>query len=463
VSGPAPQAPGNAMANAMQASKGKPGMPDKGAKSSAESVKEAKKGLAAANPEKAIDAVSNLAKCLDDPDKALAKQAAEALINEAKTNKLPEVRTAAIGALSAKADQFADVLIALTRNDNPRAQAAAIGALVRSKPGSKGEARLVELTQDPRPEIKRIAVTTLMSLRAGAGSNEIVALIAELGNPEGDASAQAAINIKIKGRPAVPYLADVIKKSPNARQRHAAAMCVALICAGTNPAQERFGAAAHVTKKGLFNPEKCDPAGVPILIGALSDTEPMVREIAAQGLGYLGDVRACPPLAKALRDTDVHVRRRAAAALVTLPAKSIQPSIEEAALKDPDVRVRRFAVEALGWIGDDSVSEPLARAAADRAAEVRRYAAMQLGRLAPTLSKGPHSLTAMDALVKLFKDSDEDVRWAAVQAVAALHDKRAAQYLVAALDDPVPQVSNAAEAGLQKLGIASQRMPGAAQ
>jgi hypothetical protein len=32
---------------------------------------------------------------------------------------------------------------------------------------------------------------------------------------------------------------------------------------------------------------------------------------------------------------------------------------------------------------------------------------------------------------------------------------------VAALDDPVPQVANAAEAGLQRLGVAKRRLPGA--
>ena len=330
---------------------------------------------------------------------------------------------------------------------------AAIGALARSSPGSAGEAKLQELTASDDPDIKAAAVKALTALREGAGANEMVALASQLGDADGDASAQAAIALKLKGAEALPVLEGVVRNSISPRQRHAATMCVALICAGENPSQQKFAATVKTTERKEAKPPQANPKGLAILTYAVKDADPMTREVAAQGLGYLGDPRAAAPLAKALKDPDTHVRRRAASALITTPAKSVQRQLTAAALNDEDEVVRRFAVEALGWIGDASVTPVVVQASVDDSPEVRRYAAKQLGRI-----KAP---AALQALVKLFKDPDEDVRWAAVQAVSAMRDKRATEYLVAALNDPAPQVSNAAEAGLQKLGIAKRKLPGA--
>lgn len=456
---PAPGPAGNAPDNQAAAKMTESPKDAKSAQAKAANPTEAKEGLKDANPDVALEALNTLAEFMDGEDKQLAKDAYDAIMQEIRTSKIAMVRTSAIGMLGARATRFEKELIELTKSPDSTIQLAAIGSLRRCLLGSKGEARLQELSKSPVNEVKGAAVKALQDLRAGAGSDALVALVADLGNGEGDASAQAAIALKLKGHEVIPYLINAIRTSPSARQRHAATMCLALICAGVNPSQQRFGAAAHVTKKTLTATEKSNPVAVPVLIEALKDPEPMVREVAAQGLGYQGDARACGPLAAAMKDKDVHVRRRAAAALVTIPAKSVQPALEEAALKDPDVRVRHFAVEALGWIGDDSVAAPLARAAADRAAEVRRYAAMQLGRVAAS-QKAAQTTATLEALAKLFEDPDEDVRWAAVQAVASMHNPDAARYLVLALDDPVPQVANTAEAGLQKLGIGERNMPG---
>lgn len=413
---------------------------------------DAARDIGAEDPSEAIEALEQLSAFLNSDDERLSADAGKVISDTLSDHDNPLIRAAAANALATRADDYAEVLIAATHDEEEVVRETAIGALARSSPGSPGETRLIELSKDPEPAIKAAAVTALTALRQGAGADELVALAAQLGDPDGDASAQAAIALKIKGAQALPVLERVLETADNPRQRHAATMCVALICAGTNPYQEQFAATIKSTHRGEHEVAPADLRGLPILLRAIEDPDPMTREIAAQGLGYLGHARAAQALGKALKDPDTHVRRRAAAALITSPAEPVQRELTDAALRDPDEMVRRFAVEALGWIDDPRVALALIRAAVDPSSEVRRYAAQQLART-------DHP-AALEALVRLFKDEDEDVRWAAVQAVADKRDRRAAEYLVAALDDPVPQVANAAESGLQKLGIARRRMPG---
>ena len=60
------------------------------------------------------------------------------------------------------------------------------------------------------------------------------------------------------------------------------------------------------------------PVAVPSWIALLSDSDPMLRERAAISLGVIGDPRAIDPLATALRDSEVSVRLQAASALAAI-------------------------------------------------------------------------------------------------------------------------------------------------
>lgn len=342
----------------------------------------------------------------------------------------------------------------LASDPSPAVRQSVAACLTAAAPGPLRDELLKKLLTDTDPGVKSAAVKTRsLLLAAEKAPGALGALIASLGNPEGDASAQAAIQLIVKGGDApqsvLPYLISAFNESRNPRQRHSIATCIAMICAGTNPSQERFAKVTRSTHVYAFRLHPAVREGVPTLIRGLSDPDPYVREICAQGLGYIGDERAALPLAKALSDKEASVRRRAAAALATVPAKAAQPALERVAVKDPDPDVRRYAVEALGWIEDRSVVPALIAATRDPSARVRRYAAAELGR-----RKAPESL---DALLELAKDPDPDVRWQAVMAVGELRDKRAIDLLVRALDDPAPQVANAAERALQRLGIARRK------
>ncbi len=318
------------------------------------------------------------------------------------------------------------------------------------------------LLEHPSEELRKAVAPAL--LNAYLATEDFDGLVSLLGRYDTDLSARAAIGLTLIGRETVPDLIRVLETSPNPAQRHGTALVLAMVCAGTSPQQERFAELAMT--KVYVSP---DPGGAllsadrravkPLMEALLTDESAKVREMAAQGLGYLGDQRAARPLAQALgNDPAEAVRRRAAAALIIVPAEPAQAALEQAVRTDESEHVRRYAAEALGWIGGATVVPALVDAAGDEAAEVRRYAAIELGAIAEEeeLSERLRSL-ALVALVRLFDDSDSDVRWAAVMAVGKLRDRTAAQHLIDALGDPVSMVSHAAERGLQKIGIAQRR------
>ncbi len=320
--------------------------------------------------------------------------------------------------------------------------------------------RVRELLDHPDYRVSSAAASALVGMYSR--SKNIAGLVDLLGIHEHDLSAKAALQLNMIGRETVPALLRALKTSPNAEQRHGAAMVLAMLCGGVSPKQQKFAALALAEKRPGFESPivlPCREAVEPLIDALLHDESAKVREVAAQGLGYLGDARAAPALAEALsKDPSEAVRRRAAAALITVPARSVRRALEKAARSDKSEAVRRYAAEALGWIGSPAVVNALIDITGDEAAEVRRYAAVQLGRIAEE-GKLPKELhhQALLSLVKLFDDSDPDVRWAAVVSVGKLRDKAAVSLLAKALDDPVPMVSHAAERALQKLGLAQRK------
>jgi HEAT repeat protein len=405
-----------------------------------------------------VKALSSLAEGIAFLKGEEAEEAVQELAQAALDESLPiQARETAIhglGAALGKHEKARRVLAKLAEDRDPAVRTAVAQAGEAALTDPFAQQLLARLAKDTDPGVRAVAIDVRSHMLAAQQSAAAVeALIAQLGNPEADASAKAALQLIIKGgdqpQAVLPHLTKAFSASHNPRQREAITMCIALICAGTNPQQEKFGRLAMATRKVAVRLHPARLEGVPPLLLALRDPDPGVREIAAQGLGYLGDPSTAPALGRALSDPEVGVRRRAAAALVTVPAKGAQKALEHAARHDPDPTVRRYAVEALGWIEDDSVVPALIAATRDPQARVRRYAAMELGRRKAT--------RALDALLSLFDDPDPDVRWQATLAVGELRDKRAIDALVKALDDPAPQVANAAERALQRLGIARRK------
>ena len=312
---------------------------------------------------------------------------------------------------------------------------------------------LRELVNDPDSEIRKTAQDVLSKVLSAGDDSAIRALVQNLGVYENDASGLATTHLVPKGAPALPALTEAALGDPNDRRRAAATICIAMICAGDSEMLDEFAEKSKATRQGTRERMPANLDGLPTLIRVLqTDSFGPAREAAAQGLGYLGSAEAAAPLAKALRDPDAHVRRRAAAAFETVPGESAVKELAHVAVSDTSSDVRRYAVKALGHVGTPEAVAALARATTDSEPRVRQAAADELGRLA-----APEGL---DALAAMLEDPDDDVRWAAARAVGELRVKEAVPHLLSALRDSYPPVSNAAERGLQKLGIAQRKGTG---
>jgi HEAT repeat protein len=160
-----------------------------------------------------------------------------------------------------------------------------------------------------------------------------------------------------------------------------------------------------------------DPGAVEPLIWVLkNDKDPYVKANAALALGMINDSKAAVPLAQALKDEDVNVRRGSAVALVELATRDIKVGQAEdsllLALNDTDGTVRANAATALGNIKDKRAVNPLMRSLADRDWSVRRYAAYALGSIGDPRASGP--------LTQALKDENSSVRETAATALGEI-------------------------------------------
>jgi HEAT repeat protein len=145
-----------------------------------------------------------------------------------------------------------------------------------------------------------------------------------------------------------------------------------------------------------------------LLIAALDDREPLVREVAAAGLGSAPGERALQAIADALRSEHPEVRFQAIESYLDHAA---EPSLEPLLplLDDPDARVRENASLALDRFGDAAIA-PLQRMLEDPVTSVVEGAALALARLgqsdvAPVLRRMLHdperTIVALDLLAAL--------------------------------------------------------------
>jgi len=197
-------------------------------------------------------------------------------------------------------------------------------------------------------------------------------------------------------------------------------------------------------------------AGVPVidlLIPALQDPNPAVREKFIEVLADIKEPLAVEPIIAALKDEDERVSKiavkaltgrseqRAIKALKTREDKhkQVREIVAEARLKtdthsvkrligllqDEESNVRSAAVEVLKDFGDIQAVEPLIIALQDE--YIRFDAAIGLGRI--------RDIRAVEPLINLLKDKSLLVREASIQALGQIGDARAVESVIVALKD----------------------------
>lgn len=185
-----------------------------------------------------------------------------------------------------------------------------------------------------------------------------------------------------------------------------------------------------------------DLKALPILLGALKDPDPYIRESVIHSLDYYDKEPMEAELASVLaRDADARVREAAAGALYACSTNAISALIN--ALNDPAARVREQAALSLGRLGATEAIAPLAALlAADDNVKVRIQAASALGemrdeavlahliahindqqapvrrKVADALGEAGHE-QALAPLASMLKDADAEVRERAAWALAS--------------------------------------------
>lgn len=210
---------------------------------------------------------------------------------------------------------------------------------------------------------------------------------------------------------------------------------------------------------------KIGTPAVDLLIDALGHEQPDIRQTAVKALGQIGDVRTVKELAAALEDEHWTVREAAAAALARIGEPASEPLTQ--LLQSPDEATRERAASALqqlGWKPEPSelgasylvalgewegcvdmgvyALQPLATALQHWDAQVRRGAITALVKL------GRH---AFPVLVDALQSANPQARVCAAWALGQLANRRAAQPLADALNDPDHEVRRAAISALVRI------------
>lgn len=194
-----------------------------------------------------------------------------------------------------------------------------------------------------------------------------------------------------------------------------------------------------------------DPRTIDLLIKALKDPYPIVRENAARALGIIRDPKAVDPLIEALEDRDDSVRNAAARALGEIgDPRAVDPLI------DVSYRATPGAIVALGEIGDAKAADTLINYIRSLRSYSDRYpgdpetlrlvlpAIEALGKIGDTKS--------VNALFEILTFRDPAIRATAAKALGNAGDASAIEPLTyIATSDEEEEVRNAASEALEML------------
>lgn len=361
------------------------------------------------------------------------------------------VRTAALEALDASAAD-AELLLGLLRNDLcADARAAAVRALAHA-PESDQLSALSEALADPDPVVRATAVLVLPV----AGDRQAVGLVIEASR-DPNAEVREAANGRLAAADSWVLWMALEKWSLRDElcavlEARAPDRVVALALERlTSPEpQER---ALAVELAGRVRTPEC----ISGTITALRDTDVRVRRAAAAELGQCP--QAVSALAGALYDPDSLVRLRAAQALGGLEHDDALSALV-GGLQDPDPGVQRAAIEALARRGSPGLARRVAGAMTTKSGESSAEVLLRMGSsgelaLVAALEEGPSDRAAAAAgvlkesgmtewLSAALESIDPEVRLRAVEALGRLGGPDALDGLVTASSDPWERIRSQA-------------------
>lgn len=222
-------------------------------------------------------------------------------------------------------------------------------------------------------------------------------------------------------------------------------------------ADVRRGAAWYLFE----NVDKHDVQMVAVFVQALQDNDRLVRQLALTGLKSLPPqslTQFLPQLIALLeRGQEDDADRAAVAQLIGRLKSEASPALDvlvRFGREDASSEVRLKCLYAASQIAaDDQSVEMFSAALSDPSVEVRKLAAVRLGKLSPS------AVVAVGDLAKALKDDDATVRQYAATSLGQLGEEAAGavDLLIAALDDPAVQVRRETIAALNRIGPSAKR------
>jgi HEAT repeat protein len=167
---------------------------------------------------------------------------------------------------------------------------------------------------------------------------------------------------------------------------------------------------------------RLEPDDLHAVCEALVDSDSRVQSLAGEVLGIMDAAAAAPRLGKLLLGRDLEVRRAAAVALGRCGVTGA--AVLGEAMHSPDWDVRARAAETLGIVGQQDSVPPLCDALQDPVELVRIRAGRALGRIGCPTAVGP--------LCAALHDERDSVRIAALGALAAIGEPSAGRDVAAA-------------------------------
>lgn len=194
----------------------------------------------------------------------------------------------------------------------------------------------------------------------------------------------------------------------------------------------------------LEAPESVDP-----LVGALRSPAPRVRTAAAWALGQIEDVRAVRPLIETLGDGEAPVRLASAEALADIESPDAVEALERVATRDADRRVRKAAIDGLGSLELSRSALVLDEIVSGLDLELAVAAAEAIGNL-DDLPQAPPGLVRAAGWA-----TNDELRWAALEALTDIEDPATATTLMAAVSDPEARIRRMVIQALGDLEVAA--------
>ena len=163
---------------------------------------------------------------------------------------------------------------------------------------------------------------------------------------------------------------------------------------------------------------------IPGALEVLKVGEETARRQAVDRLAASVHPDAIPPLLLAVGDDSWGVRQAAIEALAAFPSPALVPALEAALREGQDAGLRNAAMEIYVRLGADAV-EPLVTLLGDTDEEVRLFAAVMLGSIEES--------GAAPALIQALSDPDVNVRHAAAASLGQMGAPEAVPRLIEAL------------------------------